>query len=207
MSTFGLSTFWFVDVLVCRRFGLSTFRFVDVSVCRRFGLSTFRCVDVLVCRRFGLSTFRLSTFRFVDVLTSNRRDHFTLRWRHNGRDGVSNHQPHDCLLNRLFRRRSKKTSKLRVTGLCEGNSPGNYPHKWPVTRKIFPFHDVIMNIFWCVLYMIYELCDMKVYTDFLQEIIPKMTIMILIFNLYFDCDESRYKVIKLKQSRYEYNHQ
>ena len=48
----------------------------------------------------------------------------SLRWRHNGRDGVSNHQPRDCLLNRLFKRRSKKTSKLRVTGLCEGNSPG-----------------------------------------------------------------------------------
>ena len=48
----------------------------------------------------------------------------TLRWRHNGCDSVSNHQPHDCLLNRLFRRRSKKTSKLRVTGLCVGNSPG-----------------------------------------------------------------------------------
>ena len=47
-----------------------------------------------------------------------------LLWRHNGRDGVSNHQPHDCLLNRLFRRRSKQTSKLRVTGLCAGNSPG-----------------------------------------------------------------------------------
>ena len=47
-----------------------------------------------------------------------------LRWRHNGRDSVSNHQSHDCLLNRLFRRRSKKTSKLRVTGLCVGNSPG-----------------------------------------------------------------------------------
>ena len=41
-----------------------------------------------------------------------------------GRDGVSNHQPHDCLLNRLFGHRSKKTSKLRVTGLCVGNSPG-----------------------------------------------------------------------------------
>ena len=48
----------------------------------------------------------------------------TLRWRHNGRDSVSNHQRLDCLLNRLFRRRSKKTSKLRVTGLCAGNSPG-----------------------------------------------------------------------------------
>ena len=47
-----------------------------------------------------------------------------LHWRHNGRDDVPNHQPHDCLLNRLFRRRSKNTSKLRVTGLCEGNSPG-----------------------------------------------------------------------------------
>ena len=48
----------------------------------------------------------------------------TLRWRHNDHAGVSNHQPHGCLLNRLFRRKSKKTSKLRVTGLCAGNSPG-----------------------------------------------------------------------------------
>ena len=48
----------------------------------------------------------------------------SLRCRHDGRDSVSNHQPHHCLLNRLFRRRSKKTSKLRVTGLCAGNSPG-----------------------------------------------------------------------------------
>ena len=52
-----------------------------------------------------------------------------LQWRHNGRDGVSNHQPHDCLLIRLFGCKSKKTSKLRVTGLCEGNSPvtGEFP--------------------------------------------------------------------------------
>ena len=50
--------------------------------------------------------------------------HNSLRCRHNGRNGVSNHQLHDCLLNRLFRRRSKKTSKLRVTSLCAGNSPG-----------------------------------------------------------------------------------
>ena len=51
-------------------------------------------------------------------------DQMTLRWRHNGRNNVSNHQPHECLLNRLFRRRSTKTSKLRVTGLCAGNLPG-----------------------------------------------------------------------------------
>ena len=52
-----------------------------------------------------------------------------LQWRRNERDGVSNHQPHDCLQNRLFWRRSKKTSKLRVISLCEGNSPvtGEFP--------------------------------------------------------------------------------
>ena len=35
----------------------------------------------------------------------------TLRWRHNERNSVSNHQPHDCLLNRLFRRRSMKAPR------------------------------------------------------------------------------------------------
>ena len=48
---------------------------------------------------------------------------YPLQWCHNERDGVSNHQPHDCLLNYLFRHRSKKTSMFRVTGLCAGNSP------------------------------------------------------------------------------------
>ena len=28
-----------------------------------------------------------------------------LQWRHDQIDGVSNHEPHDCLLNRLFIRR------------------------------------------------------------------------------------------------------
>ena len=72
---------------------------------------------------------------------------YPLRWRHHGLDSVPNHQPHDCLLNRSFGHRSKKTSKLRVTGLCVGNSQGpvNSPHKGPVTRKMFPFDDAIMN--------------------------------------------------------------
>ena len=71
----------------------------------------------------------------------------SLHWRHIDQDGVSYHQPHGCLLNRLFRRRSKKTSKLRATGLCAGKSPGpvNSPHKGPVTRKMILFDDVIMS--------------------------------------------------------------
>ena len=34
---------------------------------------------------------------------------------------VSNHLRLSCLPNRVFKRRSKKASKLRFTGLCEGN--------------------------------------------------------------------------------------
>ena len=68
----------------------------------------------------------------------------TLEWRHNGLDSVSNHQPHDCLLNRLFRRTSKKTSKLRVTGLCEKNSPGT--GQMASNAENVPFDDVIMNL-------------------------------------------------------------
>ena len=54
---------------------------------------------------------------------------WSLQWHHNKRDGITNQQPHHCLFNRLFRHRSKKTSKLRVNGLCVENSPvaGEFP--------------------------------------------------------------------------------
>ena len=77
----------------------------------------------------------------------------SLQWLHNGRDSVSNNQLHDCLLNRLFRRRSKKTSKLRATGLCEGNSPktgefpavpGEFPAQMASNAEMSPFDDVSM---------------------------------------------------------------
>ena len=71
----------------------------------------------------------------------------SLQWRHNERHDVTNHGCLDCLLSRLFRRRSKKTSKLLVTGLYEGNPPvaGGFPSQTPVTRKLFPFKGVIMS--------------------------------------------------------------
>ena len=71
----------------------------------------------------------------------------TLQWRHDGRDGVSNHQPHDCLLNRLFRHRSKKISKLQVAALCVGNSPvtGEFPAQRTSNAENVLFDDVIMK--------------------------------------------------------------
>ena len=71
----------------------------------------------------------------------------SLRWRHNGRDGIWNHQPHPCLLNRLFgvdqRKHQSSASLAFVWGIHRG--PVNTPHKWPVTRKMFPSDDAIMS--------------------------------------------------------------
>ena len=80
----------------------------------------------------------------------------SLQWRHNERDGVSKHQPHDCLLNSLFRRRSQKTSTLRVTGLCAGNSPvtGEFPAQRASNAEnvsIWWRHHVL--IFFIVIYL------------------------------------------------------
>ena len=59
------------------------------------------------------------------IIIRAKRSHITisLHWRHNECNGVSNFWRVQCLLKRLVRCRSKKTSKLHVTGLCEGNSP------------------------------------------------------------------------------------
>ena len=71
----------------------------------------------------------------------------SLQWRHNERYGVSNHQHHDCLLNRLFKAQIKENMKAsRHWPLC-GEFNGDRwipPHKRPVTRKMFPFDDVII---------------------------------------------------------------
>ena len=70
----------------------------------------------------------------------------SVHWHHNERAVISNHQCLDCLLNRSFRQRWKKTSKLRALACVRGihRWPVNSPHKGPITEKMFPFHDVIM---------------------------------------------------------------
>ena len=78
---------------------------------------------------------------------SSKLAHVPLQWRHNGHDSVSNHQPHDCLLNRIYisRCRSKKTSKLRVTDLCAGNSP--VTSEFPI-QKASNAENVGISIWW-----------------------------------------------------------
>ena len=75
-----------------------------------------------------------------------RHCHFNhaLQWLHNERNAISNHQPFHCLLSRLFRGRSKKTSKLHITGLCAGNSPvtGEFPAQMASNAEN-------VSIWWC----------------------------------------------------------
>ena len=66
-----------------------------------------------------------------------RKPFMVLQLRHNERDGISNFRHLDYLFNGLSRRWSKKTLKLwwPVTG--------GFPSQRSVTRKMFPFNDVI----------------------------------------------------------------
>ena len=80
----------------------------------------------------------------------------SLQWRHNGRDGVSNHQPHHYLLNRLFKNRSKKTSKLLATGLCaqmasnvENVSIWWRHYDWPFFKVCPQNVHIRMEKLWC----------------------------------------------------------
>ena len=95
----------------------------DISLSRYFGKPVCRLIYLSIVANdpwLGSMAWFPATF----TMLATYRSLLTLRWRHNGHDGVSNHQPHHWLLNRLFGYRSKKTPKLRVIGRFVGNSPG-----------------------------------------------------------------------------------
>ena len=77
---------------------------------------------------------------------STNPSEITWQWRHKERPGVSSFRRFDRLFNHFFRQISKKRSKPALLALCAGNPPvtGGFPHKGPVTRKPFPYDDVIM---------------------------------------------------------------
>ena len=98
----------------------------------------------------GFQSQSYMTTMSVVLFRPGRSSRKTLQWRHIERDGVLNHRCIDCLLNRLFRRRSKKTSKLRVTGLYEGNPP---PHS-SAAKVTYVFYLSFLNF--TALYVIFD---------------------------------------------------
>ena len=72
---------------------------------------------------------------------------FSLQWRHNGHDGVSNHWPDSRLfLNFCLGADQRKHQSYASLAFVRANHrwPVDSPHKGPVQRKMFPFDDVIM---------------------------------------------------------------
>ena len=122
-----------VQVMVCCLTAPSHF----LNQCWSYSLITYYCLHHYFSL-YHIWIYILCWFLSKDIW------HQPLQWRHNGQDGVSNHQPHHCLLNRLFKRRSKKTSKLRATGLCAGNSPGT--GEFPAQRAS---NAENVSIWWC----------------------------------------------------------
>ena len=53
----------------------------------------------------------------------------SLQWRHNGRDGVSNHQPHGCLLNLYSDADQRKHQSSALLAFVWGI------HRWPVNSR------------------------------------------------------------------------
>ena len=143
--------------------------------------------------------FKQKSYHWWAIQRRHGKDHIyaclklnsgSLRWRHNDHAGVSNHLPHGCLLKRLFRLKSKITSKLRVTGLCAGNSPGTgeFPaqmasyaenvsiwwrhHVWPISKRGSCCETVLISVIlvylvhqtkvgiWCVVGMLCTQCKL-----------------------------------------------
>ena len=96
-------------------------------------------------------TYSLTPTRHQAISDHNAYWNAALQWRHNERQGVSNQRRLDCLLYRLFSRRKKNPNKHQSSPSLAfvreiHRWPVNYPHKWPVTRKMFPFDDVVMRL-------------------------------------------------------------
>ena len=99
-------------------------------------ISVFMQMRRKMCNRLKTKISQRERLLFsLEITLGSVQKSETLQWRHNDRDGVSNHPPHHW----LFNRRSKKTPKLCVTGLVSGihRRPVNSPHKGPVTWKMF----------------------------------------------------------------------
>ena len=76
--------------------------------------------------------------------------HWTLQWRHNERDGVSNHRRLHVLLNRLFR--------------CESNI--NAPHHWPLGGEFTGDREKCFHVMTSSIKIFLSICTSALLTSF-----------------------------------------
>ena len=104
-----------------------------------------RINPVMTKQKFSIVIMSISWMLMPWLLAWPGHQH---QWHWLGRSFSSTTVDHMCLIywTVCSSADQKKTSKLRVTGLCEGNSlvTGEFPTQRPVMRKMFPFDDIIM---------------------------------------------------------------
>ena len=94
----------------------------------------------------GMELVSLHCNRNFTLASSSGLPWYPLRWRHNGCDGISNTRLtiiYSTVYSDTDQRKHQSSASLAFVRVIH-RGPVNSPHKWPVTRKMFPFHDVIM---------------------------------------------------------------
>ena len=127
-----------------------------------FVTASYSMLNALVCMKLIPSTSNIVKSWHLAYALYRSQYVDSLLWRHNECDSVSNHQPHDCLLNRHSDVDQRKHQSSALLALCARNSPGpvNSPHNGSVTRKMFPFDDVILW-WWFVAQKVYLCVSMS----------------------------------------------
>ena len=101
----------------------------------------------------------------------------TLEWRHDERDGVSNHQPHGCLHNHLFSRKSKKKSRLRVIVRRAGLLLSQQDFEWRWSVPLFQCLTVLEFSF-----ILFDLCLLITFFNFIMNYVPIVTFWIFTYH-------------------------
>ena len=110
-----------------------------------------RCLDI--CRHHDdSSSYKWRGTRYTACLASQV---LALQWRHNERGGISNHRLFYCLLYRLFRRKSKKTSKLCSSALLAFRR--KYFHSLTSSWDICRHHDSTSSTLYMGRHLIYSM--------------------------------------------------
>ena len=110
-----------------------------------------------------------------------------LRWRHNGHNSVSNHQPYNCLLNCLFRHRSNKTLN-RVSSHEPSQNSLTFPWHFPDHFVVFPDHETYYRHFITALTLILQVIWQTSNGSWRQGIKGEMTCTVyvaLVWNIIY----------------------
>ena len=125
------------------------FRNISLRISEDKNIPDSKVIMILVMARFLASPRHHSALYWLGNTNGRKllQWYYIIMMTYNERDGVSNHRRLDLLFNRLFRRESKKNLSSAPLAFVRGNHqwPVHSPHKGPVTRKMSPFEDFIMN--------------------------------------------------------------